>query len=89
MNVKEMSLGGWATAVLILVAMCSLGNEPFSAGPFVGVISVLMGFCCLIRAMVLCSTPEKKNIDWKAFRDFVIGAGISAIIPAVLFSIAA
>lgn len=89
MNVKEIFLGGWATAILILVAMCSLGNEPFSVGPFIGVISVLMGFCCLIRVMVLCSTPEKKNTDWKAFRDFVIGAGISAIIPAVLFSIAA
>ena len=89
MNVKEMSLGGWATAMLALVAMCALGNEPFSAGPFMGVLAVLMGFSCLIRGMILHSNSDKKNIDWKAYRDYVIGAGISVVVPALLFAIAA
>lgn len=88
MDVKEMSKGGWSTALLVLVAMCSLGNEPFEAGPFVCVLLVLMGFSCLIRGMLLYSESQKKGIDWKAFRDFMIGAGISIAVPAVLFAIA-
>lgn len=90
MDIKEMSLGGWSTAILALVAMCSLGNEPFEAGPFVCVLLVLMAFSCLIRGMMLYSESQrKKGIDWKAFRDYVIGAGISVVVPAFLFAIAA
>lgn len=89
MNLREMFLGGWATAMLALVAVCSLGNEPFSVGPFIGVLAVLMGFSCLIRVMILCSNSDKKNIDWKDYRDYVIGAGISVVVPALLFAIAA
>lgn len=89
MNLKEMFLGGWATAMLALVAMCSLGNEPFEVTPFMCVLLVLMGFSCLIRGMLLYSSPQKKGIDWKAFRDYAIGAGISVIVPALLFAIAA
>lgn len=88
MNIKEMSLGGWSTAILVLVAMCSLGNEPFEAGPFVCVLLVLMAFSCLIRGMMLYSESQRQGIDWKAFRDFLIGAGISIAVPAVLFSLA-
>lgn len=89
MNVKEMSLGGWSTALMVLVAMCSLGNEPFDAVPFVGVMIVLMGFCCLVRGMMLYSASKKGSVDWMAFRDFAIGAAISVIVPALLFSVAA
>lgn len=89
MNVKEMYLGGWSTALMVLVAMCSLGNEPFDAAPFVGVMLVLMGFCCLVRGMMLYSAAKGGGIDWMAFRDFAIGAGVSVIVPAVLFSVAA
>lgn len=89
MNLKEMFLGGWATALIVLVAMCSLGNEPFGVLPFLGVLAVVMIFTCGVRAMMLCSSSDKKNIDWKAYRDYVIGAGISVIVPALLFAIAA
>ena len=89
MNLKEMFLGGWATALIVLVAVCSLGNEPFDVLPFLGVLAVVMIFTCGVRAMALCSTPDKKGIDWKAYRDYVIGAGISVVVPALLFAIAA
>lgn len=89
MNIKEMSLGGWSTAILALIAMCSLGNESFSVGPFIGVLTVLMGFSCLIRGMMLYSESQRQSIDWKVFRDYVIGAGISVVVPAVLFAISA
>lgn len=89
MNLKEMFLGGWATAMLALVAMCSLGNEPFEAGAFVFVLLVLMVFSCLIRGMMLYSESQRQDIDWKAYRDYVIGAGISVVVPALLFAIAA
>lgn len=84
-----MSLGGWSTAILALVAMCSLGNEPFEAGPLVCVLLVLMAFSCLIRGMMLYSESKRQGIDWKAFRDYAIGAGISVVVPALLFAIAA
>lgn len=89
MNLKEMFLGGWATALIVLVAMCSLGNEPFGVLPFLGVLAVVMIFTCGVRAMMLCSASDKKSIDWKAYRDYVIGAGISVVVPALLFAIAA
>ena len=89
MNLKEMFLGGWATALIVLVAVCSLGNEPFGVLPFLGVLAVIMIFTCGVRAMMLCSTSDKKNTDWKAYRDYVIGAGISVVVPALLFAIAA
>lgn len=89
MNLKEMFLGGWATALIVLVAVCSLGNEPFEAGSFVCVLLVLMVFSCLIRGMMLYSESQRQGIDWKDFRDFAIGAGISIAVPAVLFAIAA
>lgn len=89
MNVKEMFLGGWATALIVLVAVCSLGNEPFGVLPFLGVLAVVMIFTCVVRAMMLCSASDKKGIDWKAYRDYVIGAGISVVVPALLFAIAA
>ena len=89
MNLKEMFLGGWATALIVLVAVCSLGNEPFGVLPFLGVLAVVMIFTCGVRAMMLCSTSDKKNTDWKAYRDYVIGAGISVVVPALLFAIAA
>ena len=89
MNLKEMFLGGWATALIVLVAMCSLGNEPFGVLPFLGVLAVVMIFTCGVRAMMLCSASDKKGIDWKAYRDYVIGAGISVVVPALLFAIAA
>lgn len=88
MNVKEMFLGGWATALIVLVAVCSLGNEPFGVLPFLGVLAVVMIFTCGVRAMMLCSASDKKGIDWKAYRDYVIGAGISVVVPALLFAIA-
>lgn len=84
MNIKEMSLGGWSTAILALVAMCSLGNEPFEAGPFVCVLLVLMAFSCLIRGMLLYSSPQKKGIDWKALGCYGIGAAVSVAVPAVM-----
>ena len=89
MNLKEMFLGGWATALIVLVAVCSLGNEPFGVLPFLGVLAVVMIFTCGVRAMMLCSASDKKGIDWKAYRDYVIGAGISVVVPALLFAIAA
>ena len=89
MNLKEMFLGGWATALIVLVAVCSLGNEPFGVLPFLGVLAVVMIFTCGVRAMMLCSTPDKKSTDWKAYRDYVIGAGISVVVPALLFAISA
>ena len=90
MNLKEMSLGGWSTAILALVAMCSLGNEPFEAGLFVCVLLFLMAFSCLMRGRLLYSGAQrKKGIDWKAFRDYAIGAGISVVVPALLFAISA
>lgn len=84
-----MFLGGWATALIVLVAVCSLGNEPFGVLPFLGVLAVVMIFTCGVRAMMLCSASDKKSIDWKAYRDYVIGAGISVVVPALLFAIAA
>lgn len=87
MNLKEMFLGGWATALIVLVAVCSLGNEPFGVLPFLGVLAVVMIFTCGVRAMMLCSASDKKGIDWKAYRDYVIGAGISVVVPALLFAI--
>jgi hypothetical protein len=89
MNLKEMFLGGWATALIVLVAMCSLGNEPFEAGPFGCVLLVLMVFSCMIRGMMLYSESQRQGFDWKAYRDYVIGAGISVVVPALLFAIAA
>jgi hypothetical protein len=89
MNLKEMFLGGWATALIVLVAVCSLGNEPFGVLPFLGVLAVVMIFTCGVRAMMLCSASDKKSIDWKAYRDYVIGAGVSVVVPALLFAIAA
>lgn len=89
MNFKEMFLGGWATALIVLVAVCSLGNEPFEAGTFVCVLLVLMVFSCLIRGMMLYSESQRQGFDWNAFRDYVIGAGISVVVPALLFAISA
>lgn len=84
MNVKEMSLGGWSTALLVLVAVCSLGNEPFGVLPFLGVLAVVMIFTCGVRAMMLCSTSDKKNTDWKALGCYGIGAAVSVAVPAVM-----
>lgn len=84
-----MFLGGWATALIVLVAVCSLGNEPFEVVPFIGMLAVIMAFTCGVRAMGFASTPDKKNTDWKAYRDYVIGAGISVVVPALLFAISA
>ena len=89
MNQKEMYLGGWATALLILVALCSLGNEPFLVGGFALAMAVLLAFSCGIRLMLLSSTKGEKGTDWKAFGSYAVGAAISTIIPLGLFLIAA
>lgn len=39
--------------------------------------------------MMLCYASDKKSTDWKAYRDYVIGAGISVVVPALLFAISA
>ena len=89
MNQKEMYLGGWATALLNLVAICSLGNEPFSIGGFVFALLIMLAISCGIRLMLLSAAKESYGTNWKAFGYYALGAAISTVVPMFLFLVSA
>ena len=89
MNQKEMYLGGWATALLILVAICSLGNETFAVGGFVLALITMLAISCGIRLMLLSAAKEGYGTDWKAFGYYALGAAISTVVPMFLFLVSA
>lgn len=83
-----MSLGGWITALILLLAMCSLGNEPFLVGGFIGTVLIIFGFSCGIRLMLLATKEKELGVEWKSFKWYSIGAAISAFVPLGLFLLA-
>lgn len=81
---KEIYLGGWITALMILIAICSIGGHTDYVGIFIGIMCILAVFGCFVRAMMLFSFSGKKSIDWRALGYYAIGAAVSVAVPAVM-----
>ena len=81
---KEIYLGGWITALMILIAICSIGGHTDYVGIFIGIMCILAAFGGFVRSMMLYSNSGKKGIDWKALGCYGIGAAVSVAVPAVM-----
>lgn len=91
MKSREMFLGGWATALANLVAICSVGNDEIIVWGFVVAMLVILAVSCGIRLMLASCVKEaeKKDAatDWASFGSYSLGACISTAVTLFLFLI--
>ena len=89
MNIKELYFGGWVTALINVIAMCSAGNEPFIVSGFIIAMIIIFIFCSGIRLMMASALKEKEGedcgTDWISFGSFAAGSAISTIITIIMF----
>lgn len=92
MNAKEIYFGGWMTALLNVIAMCSAGNDPFDTFGFVIAMVIVFLFCSGIRLMLASAGKEDPEdgdapTKWTEFGSFALGSGISTAITILMFLI--
>lgn len=93
MKSKEVFLGGWATALANLVAICSVGNDEISTSGFVIAMLVILAVSCGIRLMLASCVKEVDGhdvaTDWISFGSYSLGAVITTAVTMFIFLISA
>lgn len=93
MKSKEVFLGGWATALANLVAICSVGNDEISTSGFVIAMLVILAVSCGIRLMLASCVKEVDGqdvaTDWVSFGSYSLGAVITTAVTMFIFLISA
>ena len=89
MKSREVFLGGWATALANLVAICSVGNDEISTSGLVIAMSVILAVSCGVRLMLASCVKEGIDrdlpTDWASFGSYSLGAVISTAVTLFFF----
>lgn len=88
MNSKELFLGGWVNALMILVSILSLGGDEMNKTGYIISVIIMLSFSSIVRTVLGNATKNDSPSDWKAIGSYIFGATISSIIAIVLYLIA-